>query len=260
MLPLHLERLSFHKGKIIGAIAGALLYGFWGCVVGLIAGIAYDQWKDFMVQLKKLNIRTPQMPFLSSRTALVLSVVAYARALDLPALDNSRHALDILKKHFEIDYDTLRYVGKILNTEAPQSSDMPAQLHQLKEACRLQSGLRPSIILCLLELAANSKGSVDTVSARAIREAGHILGMTEDEWRGLIAHVTLEKQDDDPYTVIGVSRHAGADAVQQAYRDLMRTSHPDAAMHENNVYARARLTERAARINAAYEKLKKSRA
>lgn len=260
MLPLHAASLSLHKAKIIGAGIGALLYGFWGCVAGFLAGLAYDQWKDFMAQLRKLAQHPPQMPFLSGRTALVLAVVGFARAADLPVLRQPRAALDILKNRFAIDHDTLRYVGKILNTEAPQSSDMPAQLHQLKEACRLESGLRPSIIMALLELAACADGTVDEVSAQAIREAGRILDLPDDSWRGLVAHVRLARHDDDPYAVIGVPRHAGQGALTQAYRDLMRVNHPDAAANEGNAYARARLAERAARINAAYEKLKKSRA
>lgn len=260
MLPFQLPALSLHKGKLAGAVLGLLVAGFWGLVVGFAAGLAYDQWKHYMLQVKKRPSSVTALPFLSSRTALVLSVVAYARAIALPRLSDSRRALEILKKHFLVDADTLRYVGKILVTDAPQLSDVPAQLHQLKEACRLQANLRAEIVLSLLDLAADDTRQVDQVSLRAIHEAARILSVPEDEWRGLIAHYAVGREIDDPYAVIGVAPQAGADDVSRAYRELMRSHHPDVHVGADNHFTRARLQERAARINAAYEKLKRSRA
>lgn len=257
MLQLPLAVLSSYQGLFIGAACGAVAAGFWGCMVGAVTGHAWDQWKHFMLYVKS---RPQIMPFLSSRTALVLSVVATARALDLTGLKDTALALDILKRRFDIDATTLRYVGKILQTEAPQSSDIPAQLHQLRETCRIDGSLRVHIVLSLLELARGTGTSIDMVSAKAIHKAGLSIGMPEDEWRGVLNGFNVEKPDDNPYAVIGVPENAGLTAVSQAYRDLMRSHHPDTDTQQPNTYARARLAERAARINAAYEKLKKSRA
>jgi molecular chaperone DnaJ len=54
----------------------------------------------------------------------------------------------------------------------------------------------------------------------------------------------------DPYEVLGVSRNAGEDEINAAYRKLAKQYHPD--LHPNDPGAAAKMKE----VNAAYEAIK----
>jgi hypothetical protein len=34
--------LQHHRGKLLGLVVGAILFAFWGGVVGVLAGAAFD--------------------------------------------------------------------------------------------------------------------------------------------------------------------------------------------------------------------------
>ena len=64
----------------------------------------------------------------------------------------------------------------------------------------------------------------------------------------------------DPYATLGVSRSAADDAVRAAWKQLMRDNHPDglAAKGVPQEFI-ARATDKVARINAAWDRIKRER-
>ena len=66
--------------------------------------------------------------------------------------------------------------------------------------------------------------------------------------------------ESDPYTVLGVSPDAGDKELRETWRRLMRENHPDslAARGVPPAFV-ASATEKVARINAAWDRIKRER-
>jgi DnaJ-domain-containing protein 1 len=62
---------------------------------------------------------------------------------------------------------------------------------------------------------------------------------------------------DDPHEVLGVAPGAGADEVRRAWLRLVRLHHPDRFAHAGPD-AQREAEERTQRLNAAYERLRRS--
>ena len=76
----------------------------------------------------------------------------------------------------------------------------------------------------------------------------------EEPQREEEVHAEPTEDPDDPYHVLGVSRHATRDEVNTRYRELMKTNHPDrVAQLDPEIQAFA--NERSRNIIQAYETL-----
>jgi DnaJ like chaperone protein len=64
----------------------------------------------------------------------------------------------------------------------------------------------------------------------------------------------------DPYTVLGCDRRATNEVVRERWKQLMRENHPD-SLASRGVPADmiAKASDRVARINAAYDQIKRDR-
>ena len=64
----------------------------------------------------------------------------------------------------------------------------------------------------------------------------------------------------DPYTILGLTREATDDAVRQTWKALMRENHPDSLASRGvppDLIAKA--SDRVARINGAWDRIKRER-
>lgn len=248
--------ISAHKGIITGAGLGLAVAGFWGLVIGTATGFAYDQWERFV---QKLKITPRQaLPVLPPDSALVLALAAYARALDLPQLRAPTRVLAVLKAHFSMTHETLRYAGKIIQPHETGEPEFVAAQQALVQACAASPAAGAKVLTALRDIASNPSGGMDPVSHQALAQLAARVGMAET-WNGLTHGMAVEKADDDPYEVLAVSPSSSADEISRRYRALIQQAHPDRVATVLNPFTRERMQARAARLNAAYERLKRSR-
>jgi DnaJ-domain-containing protein 1 len=219
-----------------------------------LAGLAFDQWKKFVLHLKS---RPPSFQTVSHHAALMLAVVGYARGLDLPKLTMPSEAIRILRGCFVAAEDALRYAGKVMRAEPPPASEMAMQAQTIRKMCGDDTDLKKSVMVCLAQLAAAKDGAVDRVSHKALHEMAIVLGLAQDDIARIFS--VLPAVSDDPHAVLGITPNTGFARITEAYRDLIRQTHPDRWGSVKNPYTRARLQDRAARINAAYDHLKKAK-
>jgi DnaJ like chaperone protein len=83
-------------------------------------------------------------------------------------------------------------------------------------------------------------------------------GFTAGEYARIRAHHvgTEDDNDESAYAILGVAPDASAGAIHEAYRRLVRESHPDLVIAQGlPPECIALATARVARINAAYDRL-----
>lgn len=96
-----------------------------------------------------------------------------------------------------------------------------------------------------------------------LAEVARHFGFEAGDYTRIRAHHTGGAQDgeEDPFAILGVPPGASPDEIHAAYRRLVRDSHPDLAIARGlPPECIALATARAARINAAYDRLARVRA
>lgn len=251
-----LAALSPYKKTIIGASIGTLALGFWGFVIGAGSGLAFDMWERFLSTLK--ISRQPSAPLIAPQINLALAVASFARALDLPGIADARKAPFTLKRFFAIDANGLRYVAKLLAQAPETAADGEGALRLLQDLVKDQPVHAQAVIHALLDLARDDLGGIDQTSRMALQVLAQRLGLSA-QWASLTGAYRFLQADDEPHDVLGVTRSLSLAAITRIYHELIQKTHPDRWTHVSNPYTRARLQERAARLNAAYERIRKAR-
>lgn len=103
-------------------------------------------------------------------------------------------------------------------------------------------------------------GRVCAAEDAYLREVARLFGLEEADYARIRAHHagTPEGPQQDPYAILGVSPGASAGWIREAYRRLVRESHPDLVIAQGlPPECIALATARIARINAAYERIAK---
>jgi DnaJ like chaperone protein len=104
-------------------------------------------------------------------------------------------------------------------------------------------------------------GRICSAEDAYLREVAHHFGFTAGEYARIRAHYVTADDDgsEDAYAILGIAPGASAESVHEAYRRLVRESHPDLAIAQGlPPECVALATARVARLNAAYDRLAKS--
>ncbi|MBV8333960.1 MAG: DnaJ domain-containing protein, partial [Alphaproteobacteria bacterium] len=106
-------------------------------------------------------------------------------------------------------------------------------------------------------------GEICSAEDAYLREVARHFGFTAGEYARIRAHYVVPDNDggEDAYAILGVAQDASAESIHEAYRRLVRDSHPDLAVAQGlPPECVALATARVARINAAYDRLAKNAA
>jgi len=256
-IPSRFHCLS-HKAKLIGLVAGAASFGFWGAVVGLITGSAIDQWGVFLqnhAQKKKPFALLPDEP------TAILAIVALARQRQMTGLIVPSFALLTLRRFFKIDELTWRYIGKMLAAQHFEMVSEAAQIAQLKQFCQKHPHYAEKVLECLIALAMDTNHFLSTHHRLFLKSLAQSLGIEPVVREGMLGQAD-EQGDDftDPYHVLGLTPGAPIHIVNEAYKRLIQRVHPDRWHAHANREAADIAQAQAVRLNAAYQAIKKSSA
>jgi DnaJ like chaperone protein len=103
-------------------------------------------------------------------------------------------------------------------------------------------------------------GQVCPAEDAYLRAVARHFGFDTGDYRRIRAHYAGVDTPgaEDPHTILGVDRDASRNAIREAYRRLVRESHPDLLIAQGlPPECIALATARVARINAAYDRLAK---
>jgi DnaJ like chaperone protein len=255
-------------GKIIGGVAGFAMGGPMGAVVGAALGHAADT--GVMPNLRASL--GPHVAWNPARIAAVVHgrdqlfavcVVVIAAKLAKCDAPVNRQEIDTFKRLFRIAPDAMRDVGRLFDQARDSSESADAYAMQLGDAFADNRGMLEEVLNALFAIA-RADSPVNARELAFLSRMHQGLGLGQAAWdraRGGSAPPPRQAPDEaDAYTVLGVSRSASADEIRATWKRLMRENHPD-SLAARGVPAEfiARANEKVARINAAWDRIKRER-
>jgi DnaJ like chaperone protein len=253
-------------GKVIGGIAGMAVAGPPGAVIGAAIGHAADAGA-----LPKLTggfsaamLHPARMAAMFVPREQIFAIAAVSLAAKLARCDGpvNRAEIDAFKRNFRIPPDSMRDIGRLFDQARSSPADFEPYARQLGESFADNRGLLEDVLAALFAIA-RADGEVNgrelDFLARSARGFG-LDGAAWDRVRGAAAAGRVDPAAPDPYAVLGVSRDASPEVVRAAWKRLMRENHPD-SLAGRGVPPEfiARASENVARINAAWDRIKRER-
>jgi DnaJ like chaperone protein len=253
-------------GKLIGGAAGFFVAGPYGAVIGAALGHAADSGS---VQHMHLPFGQ-EMPFTPARVAgmfgrkdEVFAVTVTVLAAKLCKADGAikRAEIDAFKRNFRIPPESARAIGRLFDQARDSADPFEPYAAQLGEAFSDNRGALEEVLRALFVIA-RADGPLNVREQDYLRGVHRRLGLDETAWSHAFDATTRQPAagDGDPYQELGLSRSASREELRATWKRLMRENHPDtlAARGVPQDFV-ARASDKVARINAAWDRIKRER-
>lgn len=253
-------------GKLLGGVAGFAMGGPFGAVVGAALGHAADQGGLPRISLGSGSNTSPLHPAriaaaLGRRDQLfAVAVVVLSAKLakcDGPVL---RSEIDAFKRQFRIPPESVRDIGRLFDQARDSSDPFAPYAAQLGESFADNRGLLEDVLTALFAIARADK-PLTLAEQEMLRQIHRAFGLDELAWSQAAGGASRPAAAaDDSYAVLGMPQDATDEALRQAWLRLMRENHPD-SLASRGVPPEfiARAGEKVARINAAWDRIKRER-
>ncbi len=250
-------------GKIIGGVAGFAVGGPFGAVAGAALGHAADTGDlgSLGARLgRALPLDSARFAALLGRREQVFAIGATVLAAKLAKCDGPvvRAEIDAFKRQFRIEDAAIPTIGHLFDQAREDASGFEPYARQLGESFA-DNRLALEQVLGALFAIARADGPVNAREADMLARIGALFGLGEAA-RARAANPSGGNLGEDPYQVLGIARTSSTDAIRAHWKAVMRENHPD-QLAARGVPAEfiARATERVARINAAWDAIKRER-
>jgi DnaJ like chaperone protein len=255
-------------GKIIGGMAGFAMGGPVGGVVGAALGHAAEAGALGRFPGMPRAASFGPMPRYSARVGQrdqLFAVAVVVLAAKLSKCDGPvvRAEIDAFKRNFRIPPEAARDVGRLFDRARDSSDQFEPYATQLGQIFADSPGMLEDVLAGLFAIA-RADGPVNRTEDGFLQAVCHRFGLGAHAWDrardGRSRQVRSSSDDEDPYGVLGVHRDSSDGDIRLAWRQLMRENHPD-SLASRGVPAEfiARAGEKVARINAAWDRIKRER-
>jgi DnaJ like chaperone protein len=263
-------------GKIIGGVAGFAVGGPAGAVMGAALGHAADSGAIPQIQ-KGLKGFMPNggggssAPLNSARLAAMLgqrdqlfAIAAVSLSAKLAKCDGpvNRQEIDAFKRSFHIPPQNVPLIGRLFDEARQSAQGFEPFAEELALAFESDNRVLLEEVLRALFAIARADGPLKPAETRFLQEVHRLLRLDRTAWDQAMNGQTRARpvDDGDPYQELGLTRRATNDELREARKRLMRENHPDglAARGVPPEFV-AKATERAARVNAAWDRIKRER-
>ena len=246
-------------GKILGGMAGMALGGPFGAVIGAAFGHAADSGAV------QLGLNTGARTALPRQRDQLFAVGVVVIAAKLAKCDGPvvRAEIDAFKRCFRIPPEAARDIGRLFDRARDSDEDPALYATRLGESFADNRGMLEDVLGALFVIA-RADAPLNRREEEYLQDMWRGLRLGPDAWtrvRENRARQPVSSQDaEDPYATMGVSRDMGDDELRATWRQLMRENHPD-SLASRGVPAEfiARAGEKVARINAAWDRIKRER-
>jgi DnaJ like chaperone protein len=265
-------------GKIIGGVAGFAVGGPAGAIMGAALGHAADSGAIPQIQKGLRGFMpgagtTSSAPLNSARLAAMLghrdqlfAIAAVTLSAKLAKCDGpvTRAEIDAFKTAFHVPPQNVPTVGRLFDEARKTSTGYEPFAEELALAFEADNRVLLEEVLRSLFVIARADGPVNEAETRFLADVHRLLRLDRFAWDqakgGANNRARPSAADGDPYVELGLTRAATNDQLREARKKLMRENHPD-GLASRGVPPEfiARATERAARVNAAWDRIKRER-
>jgi DnaJ like chaperone protein len=253
-------------GKIIGGVAGFAVGGPVGAVVGAALGHAADSGAvpDMRLPFGPQATWNPaRVAAMFSRRDQLFAICVVVLSAKLAKCDGQvkRQEIDAFKRQFRISPESVRDVGRLFDQARDSAEGFESYALQLGEAFADNRGMLEDVLAALFAIA-RADGPVNGRELDFLSRTHRAFGLDQVTWDRARGTMPRQPTSDEPdaYTLLGVSRSASAEEIRATWKRLMRENHPD-SLAARGVPAEfiARANDKVARINAAWDRIKRER-
>ncbi|HEX4174031.1 MAG TPA: TerB family tellurite resistance protein [Acetobacteraceae bacterium] len=254
-------------GKIIGGVAGFAMGGPVGAAFGAALGHAADSGagSNIGAQFAPRGGWNPaRLAAMFGRRDQLFSICVVVLSAKLAKCDGpvNRFEIDAFKRQFRIPPESVRDIGRLFDQARDSAQGFEAYAMQLGDAFADNRGMLEDVLAALFAIA-RADGPVNGRELNFLSRTYRAFDLDQTAWdraRGGTSRRAAAPDEPDAYAVLGVSRSAGGEVIRATWKRLMRENHPD-SLAARGVPAEfiARANEKVARINAAWDRIKRER-
>src|SRR3984885_7253969 len=255
-------------GKIIGGTAGFFVGGPYGAVIGAALGHAADTGSADSFRLpftQATPLNTARTSGMLGRRQEVFAVTVTVLAAKLAKCDGAvtRLEIDAFKRNFRIPPASARGIGRLFDQARDSSESYEPYAARLAEAFADHRGVLEQVLTSLFNIA-RADGALNAREQEFLRRVHRRLGLDQAAWNRAFGEAPRRPSTavdaDDPYMELGLTRAASGEELRATWKRLMRENHPD-SLASRGVPADfvARASDKVARINAAWDRIKRER-
>jgi DnaJ like chaperone protein len=174
-----------------------------------------------------------------------------------------RAEIDAFKRHFRIPPESVRDIGRLFDQARDSSDGFEPYAVQLGEAFSDNRGVLEDVLYALAAIA-RADGAINLREQEFLHRVHAAFGLDRTAWDrvrgGTARQPPAAAGEPDAYGVLGVPRNASEEVLRATWKKLMRENHPD-SLAARGVPAEfiARASDKVARINAAWDRIKRER-
>jgi DnaJ like chaperone protein len=255
-------------GKIIGGTAGFFVGGPYGAVIGAALGHAADSGSVDSMRRPFTQGGSTYNPArvagMLGKREEVFAVTVTVLAAKLCKCDGpiKRTEIDAFKRNFRIPPASARGIGRLFDQARDSSDSFEPYAAQLAEVFTDNRGVLEQVLGSLFNIA-RADGPLNAREQEFLRRVHRQLALDQVSWDrafGEAPRRPVPVDADDPYLELGVPRSTSGEELRATWKRLMRENHPD-SLASRGVPADfvARASDKVARINAAWDRIKRER-
>lgn len=253
-------------GKIIGGVAGFAMGGPMGAVLGAALGHAADSGAvhNLRQQIGSQMMWNPaRLAAMVGRKDQLFAFCVVVLSAKLAKCDGAvnRQEIDAFKRQFRIQPEAARDVGRLFDHARDSAEGFEGYATQLGEAFSDNHGILEDVLIALFAIA-RADGPINNSEQAFLSRAHHKFGLDQAAWDRARGASPQRPRSDEPdaYLELGIPRSATVEQIRARWKRLMRENHPD-SLAARGVPAEfiARANDKVARINAAWDKIKRER-
>ena len=252
--------------KILGALIGFGVFGFFGALLGFFLGSAYDRVRELgLGGANPLTRGHRQQVFLQTIFTLKGKLAKADGHISQAEIDHTEAFMQQLKMSTEQRQQAIQWFKE----GAAPDYDISTIIQEFRRSCGHTANL-PEVLVVFLIVIALADGDFDSKEQALVSDIARQLGFSEAQFQSILERTlnqthfapgqTSQSSLDDAYKALGVNKDCSDQELKRAYRKLMSQYHPDKLMGQGLPDHMIEMGKKQAQeVQAAYELIKNQR-